>query len=109
MTQMTELETLLKQKEDLERRIRLLTDGTITLDEVKLAIIRHPAAQKDKWAVSFRYEHTAEYGWSREPKQTKKWVPIFACDNREEAVKRIPGAIKALQELYDKAVTAHDT
>ena len=101
---MTELERLIKEKEDLERKIMMLTEGKIVMDSVKLDMIKHNAAQEGRWAVSYRYRYIAEYGSQRKPKFSEKWVPIFYCENRETAVKMIPKAINDLKELYDKAV-----
>ena len=101
---MSELEKLIQEKKELERRIALLTDGRIIMDSVKLDTIKSPTAQGGKWAVSYKYRHIIQMGSRCIPKDGAKWVPMFTCENREEAVKMIPKAINELTELYERAV-----
>lgn len=101
---MSELERLIAEKEALERRIAMLTDGKIILDNVKLDTIKHNAAQEGRWAVSYKYRHTSQWGCHCEPKESAKWVPLFSCENRETAIAMIPKVINELDELYHKAI-----
>ena len=105
---MSELEKLIKEKEELEGRILMLTEGKIIMDSVKLDRIKHNAAQEGRWAVSYKYRYVAEYGSQRKPKISEKWVPIFYCVDRETAVQMILKAINDLKELYEKAVKKED-
>ena len=105
---MSELEGLTKEKEELERKIMMLTEGKIIMDSVKLDMIKHNAAQEGRWAVSYKYRYIAEYGSQRKPKLSEKWVPMFYCENRETAIKMIPKAIHDLKDLYEKAVKKED-
>ena len=105
---MSELERLIKEKEELERRIMMLTEGKIIMDSVKLDMIKHNAAQGGKWAVSYKYKYVSQWGSRCIPKNSEKWVPMFCCDNREEAVNMIPAAVNALTELYKKATKEED-
>ena len=105
---MSELERLIKEKEELERKIMMLTEGKIIMDSVKLDMIKHNAAQEGRWAVSYKYRYIAEYGSQRKPKLSEKWVPMFYCENRETAIKMIPKAIHDLKDLYEKAVKKED-
>lgn len=101
---MNEIERLMKEKELLERRIKLLTQGSVIMDTVKLDQIHHPAANCGKWSVAYKYKHIARLGRGNDPQVREKWVPIICCENREEAVNMLGEAIKALTELYEKAV-----
>ena len=100
---MTELERLIKEKTELERRIRLLTDGVIELDSVKLDTIKTSGGQCGKWAVSYKYQHVRWHGNEASNRPGEKWVPMFACENREETIKMIPKVITELNALYAKA------
>ena len=100
---MSELEKLIQEKKELERRIGLLTKGTVIMESVKLDTIHAVGGNTGKWAVSVLYSHIARIGYASQREMRKKWVPIVCCDNREEAVMRIPEIIKALNELYEKA------
>ena len=103
-----ELEKLIREKQELERRIAMLIEGKIIMDTVKLDTIKHNAGNSGRWAVSYKYKHISEWGWNREPKESTKWVPMFSCENREEAIKMIPKVIEELQELYARAIKKVD-
>ena len=103
-----EIEQLIREKEALERRIALLTSGRILMDDAKLDMIKHNAAQCGKWAVSYKYRYNIEQGCQRIPKASEKWVPLFTCDNREEAVNMLGKAIETLTGLYNKATNKED-
>ena len=98
-----ELERLIREKEDLERRIMMLTDGKIIMDTVKLDMIKHNAANGGRWAVSYKYNYISQWGCHCVPKDSSKWVPIFSCANRDAAVAMIPKVIDELKALYEKA------
>ena len=100
---MSELEKLMQEKKELERRIGLLTRGAVVMESVKLDTIHAVGGNTGKWAVSVLYSHIAKIGGSYIRQQRNKWVPIVCCDNREEAVTKIPEIVKALNELYEKA------
>ena len=98
-----DLKELIRQKEELERRIMMLTEGRIIMDSVKLDMIKHPAAQGGKWAVAYKYRYISQWGCNNIPKLSEKWVPIFCADNREEAIRAIPEIIDSIKGLYEKA------
>ena len=88
-----ELQRLIREKEDLERKIAMLTEGKIIMDTVKLDTIKHNAAQGGKWAVSYKYKYISQWGCHCVQKESAKWNPLFSCENREEAIRMIPNVI----------------
>ena len=95
-----ELKKLIQQKKELERRIKILESGAITNEMVKLDRINsYSELQNGKWCVYYKREFLVRKG----PKVATKWMPLFSGDTIEEAVGKIPDAVKALQELYNDA------
>ena len=101
-----QIEQLMKEKEELERRIALLTKNRIVMNNVKLDTINGVGEQHGKWAVSYKYDHIVRAGRNGLIEKRRKWVPLFCCDNREEAIKMIPRVIGELKELYDMTIEA---
>lgn len=106
---MSELERLKKEKEALERRIQMLTTGSVFMDNVKLDVIHTPGLQQGKWAVSFRYHHIVRRGRQGIHEDRDKWVPLFNCETREEAVLMIPKLVAEMNELYEEASNGTDS
>ena len=103
---MTELQMLLHEKRELERRIKELTTGSIFKDTVKLDRISAPGKyQTGKWALYLKYEHTANVGnWRNSRAEYRsKWQPVVNGDSLDDVVSKIPEVIKALTELYEMA------
>ena len=101
---MTELQQLLKEKRELERKIKILTTGSIINDMVKIDRISCAGPhQRGKWAVFYKYLYIAGIGYKNEPKARSKWQPLFNGDSFDEVVNMIPDAIKDLTELYEQA------
>jgi len=100
----TDIEQMIREKKALERRIALLTSGRILMDDAKLDTIKHYAAQCGKWAVSYKYKYVANRYQYNEPRNSEKWIPLFTCENREEAVNMLRKTIETLTELYNKAM-----
>ena len=99
-----ELKKLIKEKEELEHRIKMLESGAIMRDFVKLDRINsYSEHQNGKWCVYYKREFFVRKGPYSKPKEATKWMPLFSGDTIEEAVGKIPDAVKALQELYNDA------
>lgn len=94
---MTELEKLLQQKEELERKIaEAKCAGTVILDNVKLFQNRNQnASYCDKWAISVRCRDADN------PKQ-ERYFPVIKGDSREAVISLLPQTIADLQELCDR-------
>lgn len=104
-----ELRELMRQKRDLERRIMILTTGSIVNDMVKVDRIGYAGKfQQGKWALFFKYAHVVNTGCHGVPETRTKWQPMINADTKEEVINQIPGAIKALTELYEQAVKENE-
>ena len=104
MNNQSELLRLMHERDELDRKIRMMTEGIVLTDHAKLDTIKFHGAQFGKWAVSFKYENTAIVGRQGDREKRQKWNTLFCCESRKEAIATIPSAVIALQELYDKAV-----
>lgn len=105
MTVDQELEILRRQKAEIEQKIRSLTTLTSIHDNVKLDIIKTKGPQCGKWTVYYKYQHIRWHGPTRSNEPSEKWVPLFCCNSRKEAVENIPKVIGELKELYDELST----
>lgn len=94
---MTELEKLLQQKEELERKIaEAKCAGTVILENVKLFQNTNKYSSScGKWAVSVRCRDTDS------PKQGG-YFPIIKGNSREAVISLLPQTIVDLQELCDR-------
>ncbi len=101
---MDELRRLMHEREEIDRKIRMLTDGVVANDYAKLDTIKFHGAQFGKWAVSFKYSNTAIVGRQGDRQKRHKWNTLYCCDSRKEAIETLPATISFLQDLYDKAV-----
>ena len=105
---MEELERLIHERDELDRKIKMLTSGAVFTDNAKLDTIKFHGAQFGKWAVSYKYSNTAIVGRQGDREKRQKWNTLFCCESRKQAILTIPSAITALRELYDKAVNSSD-
>jgi hypothetical protein len=107
---MTELEQLIAEKRELERRIKFLTTGSITHEMVKIDKIGYAGKyQRGKWAVFYKYLHVVSKGRQGTPEARMKWVPLVNGETIEEVVNELPNVIKDLTELYEEAKHGTDT
>lgn len=100
------MQELIRQREEIDRKIQELKGCVVVDDLVKLDVIGTKGPQRGCYAVSFKYKHSRWSGNDRMHHDAGKWVPIFQKENREEAIAAIPEAISALQKLYDKLTKA---
>ena len=99
---MSEIQELMRQKRELEQRIKLLTSGAIIRDRVKLDRIGFAGKfQKGKWALFYRYDHVVNARCHGDPQPRKRWTPLINGETMEEVAEQIPDAIRALTELYE--------
>ena len=96
-----ELGDLMRQKEELERRIKELQGtcyGAVTAGKTYLDREHFPTSRPDEWYVA--YESTImQY---REKPERHIWRRLYTGRTRESAIKQIPMIIKDFQELYNK-------
>jgi len=88
-------------KKELDEIKRKLDQCIMPQNEnVKIGIISTRGPQMGKWAVSYKYKYKGYRRAIMGYEDTEKWVPLFCCDTREEAVSTIPEVICALGEFY---------
>ena len=97
-----ELEQLRRQKAAIEQKIRRLTTLTSIHDNVKLDIIKTKGPQCGKWTVYYKYQHMRWHGPTRSNEPSEKWVPLYCCNTRKEAVENLQTVIADFQRLYDE-------
>ena len=90
---------LKKELEEIKQKLDQLTAPCCN-ENVKIGIISTRGPQMGKWAVSYKYKYKGYRRAIRGYEDTEKWVPLFCCDTREEAVSTIPEVICALGEFY---------
>lgn len=95
-----ELAMLRKEKEEIERKIRMITTLSVIHDNAKLDTIGTKGPQYGKWAVSYKYKHIRWHGDRRTNEPGEKWVALYCCDTRQEAIKKLPLVIDELWNLY---------
>lgn len=103
------LEQLRREKAAIEQKIRALTTLTSIHDNVKLDIVKSKGPQCGKWAVSYKYRHIRWHGAMKINEPSEKWVPLFCCNTRKEAVENLAAAINEMQELYNELASQYET
>ena len=92
---MTDLETLLKQKREIEQQIKALKRaGYMRVGNVKIDTDKYPTEIPDEHYLAI------EIDFIREGRMAKCWRSIYRSENRQEVIDAIPGIIKDLQGLY---------
>ena len=104
-----ELEQLRRQKNAIEQKIRSLTSLTSIHDNVKLDVIKTKGPQCGKWTVYYKYQHIRWHGAMRSNEPSEKWVPLFCCNTRKEAVQHLKAVIGEFQDLYDELAGQYET
>lgn len=104
-----ELEQLRRQKMAIEQKIRRLTTLTSIHENVKLDIIKTKGPQCGKWTVYYKYQHIRWHGATRSNEPGEKWVPLFCCNTRKEAVEKLQSVIAEFQYLYNELSSQYET
>ena len=91
---MNELDELIRQKREIERKIKALKNNALVVGDAKIDIERYPTEKPDKHFLAVRYKADDE---GRE-----RWQKIYSAVDRESVVNRIPEIVDCLQELYSK-------
>ena len=101
---MTELQELIRQKREIEKKIKILTTGSIIEENVKIDKIGCPMQyQHGKWALFYKYRFVASRGREGKAEERSKWVPLFNGDSFYEILKRMPEVINELTEIFENA------
>lgn len=89
---MDELETLLKQKREIEEKIRILKNQSEIYGRAKVDVEHYPTGKPDRHFLAIHYK-PLDNG-------RPKWQAIFSSNSRKEVIETIPGIISNLQTLY---------
>lgn len=90
---MKELQRLMKQKKEIEERIRMLKNSMTVYGCVKLDIYHYPTTRPDEWYIAVKVPGVCEGDQSR-------YRSIILGHSKEECIEKIPQVIKDLQGLY---------
>ena len=103
---MTELEKLMAEREEIERRkreiaqkIREAKHQETVVGKVKIGIERYPTDLPDRYyvAIAAGYRHGERDSMGR-----SAWRAVLNGASKEEVLKGIPGLVRDLQQLYDQ-------
>lgn len=97
---MNEIDLLIQQKRELEKRIKELKNCASVVGQTKIDVERYSTSLPDRYFLAVFYKPLQ----SRKP----KWQTIFSSNSRKEVVDVIPSIISNLQELYDRNKEAED-
>ena len=91
---MNELEELIRQKKELEKRIKELKNQACIVGRVKIDVEHYPTRKPDRHYLAVFYRPLDN---GRE-----KWQTIFSANNKQSVVDAIPSIVNDLQELYNR-------
>lgn len=91
---MNELEELLKQKKEIEEKIKALKNQGCINGVAKIDIEHYPTEKPDRHFLAIRYKTYSG---------NESWRSIYSACDRESVIKAIPGIIYDLHGLYEKA------
>lgn len=94
---MKELQRLMKQKKELEERIRMLKNSMTVYGCVKLDIDHYPTTRPDEYYIAVKVPGVM-------PDDQTRYRSIIRGHSKEECIEKIPQIINDLQGLY-KQVT----
>ena len=89
---MTELEQLIEQRRELDRRIREIREQNITCGSVKLYRRHYTGCHPDDWCLAVKTDIHSEF-------RPVVWRTISADTDREKVVRQLPGIIRDMNEL----------
>lgn len=93
---MNELEELIRQKKELEERIRQARNQTISCGRAKLDVEHYPTQLPDRHYVAIMVD-TSYLGDNR-----NRWRTVANGKTRDDAINQIPTIINDLQSLYNQ-------
>ena len=89
---MNELESLIRQKKELEEKIIALKNQYSQFGLAKVAVERYPTLKPDRHFLAVHYKPIGD--------GRAKWQTIYSANSRQEVIEAIPGIISDLQSLY---------
>ena len=94
---MSELQTLLKQKKEIEEKIKALKGTSINAGR---ASIRPDQNFSRRWTLCYEKRYMGDCRLYTKSKIVR--IAIAESDEKEDVIKVIPEVIKELSELYEK-------
>lgn len=91
---MNELDDLIRQKKELEQRIKELKNNASVCGQVKIDMEHYPTAKPDRYYLAVYYKPLGD--------GRPKWQTVFSANDRQKVVEVIPSIIANLQDLYDR-------
>lgn len=91
----SELQELMKQKREIEKRIKVLKNASVFYGCTKIDIDHFPTSRPDEWYVAVKVPGVCDGDQTR-------YRSIIRGHTRQECIDKIPTIIKDLQGLYDK-------
>lgn len=95
---MDELEKLLAQRKELDRKIKELKCASSTVGSAKIELIHYPSARQSEWVVSVRTSAQFENEY--------RWRGIIRHPDKMTAVKKISDVIEDLKALQKNLLAA---
>lgn len=93
----SELQDLIKQKREIEERIRQIKNSIVIYGCAKIDIDHYPTSRPDEWYIAVKVPGVM-------PEDQARYRSIIRGHSKEECIEKIPTIIKDLQGLY-KQVT----
>lgn len=90
---MDSLESLMKQKREIEEKIRMLKNQSSVVGIAKIDVEHYPTLKPDRHFLAVYYEPLGD--------GRKKWQTIFSANDRQSVIEAIPTIANNLQRLYE--------
>lgn len=90
---MNELDLLIQQKKDIEKRIKELRNSASVIGSAKIDVEHYATGKPDRHYLAIFYKPLGD--------GRPKWQTIFSSNDRKEVVDEIPNIVKCLQGLYE--------
>lgn len=97
---MNELELLMKQKREIEAKIKALKNQATQCGVAKVDVERYPTSKPDRHFLAIHYTPLDD--------GRVRWQTIFSANDRESVIDAIPAIIESLQQLYRKMKVADE-
>ena len=95
---MNELDILIQQKKELERKIKALRNQSDVVGQVKIDVEHYPTDKPDRFFLAVFYKPIPYMGYEGR----SKWQTIFSANDRQSVIDAIPAIVENLQEMYDR-------
>lgn len=103
---MTELEKLIKQKREIEQKIREAKHREVIIGKAKVGIEHYPTDKPDRYYVAIEAGYRS--GNRFDAMGRTAWRSIISGESRETVIAGIPEIISDLQKLYDQEAGKHE-